>query len=250
MKRTQVPANATNEANQRLWEALGDHADKVAARINSDPEFVAKIARFIVSSACEPLTSQKDAREIMGKNFFGIEEAIKHFRINPAKQDLAALTEVPFSEEVLKSCKDTHILVAVFPLSILDIRDRFGKTLFFPQGWYCKQVFAKHKGGVSWQLVRKEPIPYSAKKTWEEQRALLPKDEVIPTTRIMVYAIIGHFLATGERLFDKIFVRCVDLVSDKYRVFVGYFDQEGLSVNRRPDDRRRDGIGLSAARKQ
>jgi hypothetical protein len=33
----------------------------------------------------------------MGKNFFGIEEAVKHFGINPTNQQLAALLEVPFS---------------------------------------------------------------------------------------------------------------------------------------------------------
>jgi len=251
---TQVPAGDINAANQRLWVAIGDNAEEVATRINTDPAFVANIARLMVKGGYEPSTSQKLAREIMGKNFFGIEEAIKHFGVNATKQQLAYLAEVPFSEEVLKSCKDTHVLVAVFPLSILDIRGITRKpenqTLFYSQDWYDKQAFAKDKGEVGWQLVRKEPIANSTSKTWNNQQALLSKDEETPTARIVVYTIVGHFLATGERLFEKIYVRCVDLDSDGYRVSVGYFDSDGLYVFNWYGDFRDDNVGLSTARKQ
>lgn len=251
---TQVPAGDINAANQRLWVAIGDNAEEVASRINTDPAFVANIARLMVNGGYEPSTSQKLARAIMGKNFFGIEEAIKHFGVNTTKQQLAYLAEVPFSEEVLKSCKDTHILVAVFPLSILDIRGVTRKlenqTLFYSQDWYDKQAFAKDKGEVGWQLVRKEPIVNSTSKTWNDQQALLSKDEETPTARIVVYTMVGHFLATGERLFEKIYVRCADLDSDGYRVRVGYFVAEGLSVYNYWDDSRYGNIGVSSARKQ
>jgi hypothetical protein len=251
---TQVPAGDINAANQRLWVAIGDNAEEVAARINTDPAFVANIARLMVNGGYEPSTSQKLAREIMGKNFFGIEEAIKHFGVNATKQQLAALAEVPFSEEQLSSCKDTHVLVAVFPLSILDIRGiakkQSDRTLFYSQDWYDKQAFAKDKGEVSWQLVRKEPIADSTSKTWSEQQALLSKDEETPTARIVVYTMVGHFLATGERLFEKVYVRCVDLDSDGLRVNVGLFDSFGLFVPHWFDVYRHDVLGLSAARKQ
>jgi len=110
----EVPAGDINAATQRLWCAVGDSADEVATRIIRDPAFLALIARMMINGGYEPSTSQKLAREIMGTNFFGIEEAIKHFGVNPSKQQLAALAEVPFSEEVLRSAKDTHVLVAVF----------------------------------------------------------------------------------------------------------------------------------------
>jgi hypothetical protein len=99
-------------------------------------------------------------------------------------------------------------------------------------------------------LVRKEPITNSTSKTWNDQQALLSKDEETPTARIVVYTMVGHFLATGERLFEKIYVRCVDLGSDGSRVGVGRFDAEGLYVNCCWGDCRYDSIGLSAARKQ
>ena len=197
--------------------------------------------------------SQKVAREIMGKNFFGVEEAIKHFGVNPSKQQLAALAEVPFSEEVLKSCNDTHILIAAFPLSILDIRGIIKKqpdrSLFYSHDWYDKQAFAKDKGEVGWQLVRKEPVVGSTSKTWNEQQALLSKDEETPAARIVVYTMVGHFLSTRERLFKKAYVRCVDLGSDGYRVYVGRFASGGLRVDGSWDGGRDGGLGVSAARK-
>ncbi|MFZ2643502.1 MAG: hypothetical protein WA117_21095, partial [Verrucomicrobiia bacterium] len=69
-------------------------------------------------------------RGIMGRNFFGVEEAIKHFGVNPSPEQLAALSEIPFSEARLREVKDTHVLVAVVPLSILDIRGKVERKLF------------------------------------------------------------------------------------------------------------------------
>lgn len=254
MKWTEIPSGQTNAAFQRLMVAFGDRAGIIVDRINADETVAQRVATLCLNNGYEPSTSQKLACEIMGKNFFGIEEAIKHFGINATKQQLAYLSEVPFSEEVLTSCKDTHILVAVFPLSILDIRGIVKKqsdqTLFYSQDWYDKEAFAKNKGEVGWQLVRKESIANSTSKTWNDQQALLSKDEETPTARIVVYTMIGHFLATGERLFEKIYVRCVDLHSDGYRVYVGRFDSKGLLVNGWYDDYRIDSIALSGARKQ
>lgn len=64
----------------------------------------------------------------------------------------------------------------------------------------------------------------------------------------MVYAIIGHYLATGERLFENICVRCSNLNSDGHRVYVGYFDRDGLNVYYW-DDLRFDYFGLASSRK-
>lgn len=257
MKLSELPYGPVQSAMFKLIQRMGDAGDgaqSLVDKINSDDLFVDRVAKLVLTGGYEPSTSHTRAREIMGKNFFGIEEAIKHFGVNATKQQLAYLAEVPFSEEVLKSCKDTHILVAVFPLSILAIRGIAKKqsdhTLFYSQDWYDKQAFAKDKGEVGWQLVRKEPVANSTSKTWNDQQALLSKDEETPTARIVVYTMVGHFIATGERLLENIYVRCVDLGSGGVRVFVGRFDAEGLSVFRWGGDGRGDSLGLSAARKQ
>lgn len=228
--------------------------DVLAQRVISSKgnDLAGKVVRLIQNGGLEPSVSQKRAREIMGQDYFGVEEAIAHFGVNPSRQQLAALAEVPDTEEVLEAMKATHIYVAVFPLSILDIRGKVERPLFYDHedAWYNKQAFAKDRGEVGWYLVKKTPVPNSTSKNWQEQQALLGKDEETPTARIMTYTVIGRFKATGERLFERIYVRCSDVDSDGDHVSVGnFFSSEGLLVNSDGDDDRFDNLGLSSARK-
>ncbi len=198
-----------------------------------DPDMQRPVC-FWNSGGFEPTTSQEQARSIMAPNFFGVEEAIRHFKVNPSPEQLATLAEVPYGEAVLQSVKGTHTLVAVFPMSVLDIRGKVAgnsQPLFYNQDWYNKEKFAnKERGRVGWHLVRKTPVPDSINKTWSEQQALLTETEETPTTQVMVYTITGHFLATGERLFKDVYVRCSDLDSYGYRVLAGVFDAGGLGL--------------------
>ncbi len=226
--------------------------DDLAQRVIDSPEngLAQKIVRLIENGGFEPTTSQKRAREIMGRNFFGVEEAIKHFGVNPSRSQLAALAEIPWSEEVLAACRDTHVLVAVLPLSILEIRSKAkDKGLFYDQDWYNREAFASDRGEAGWQLVAKASVADSTSKTWDQQQALLAKTDVTPSARVMIYTIIGHYLATGERLFERIYVRCSDVDSDGRRVIVGRFDSGGLYVYYDLGDSIRDRLGMSSARK-
>lgn len=211
----------------------------------------AKVVRSIQNRGYGPTTSQKLARKIMGKNFFGVEEATKYFGVDPSRQQLAVLSEIPFTKAELREVKDTHILIAVFPMSTLDIRGKVERQLFYSHenAWYNSQAFAKEKKEVSWQLVRKTPVPNSTSKTWQEQQAILAKNEETPKVQVMVYTIIGHFLATGEWLFENVYVRCSDVDSRGDRVDVGSFDAEGLRVSGHWDDDRYSGLDVAAVRK-
>lgn len=231
-------AGLVNELAQKVIDSKGN-------------ELAAKVVRLIRNGGFEPTTSQKRAHEIMGKNVFGVEEVIEHFGVNPTPAQLKALSEIPFSEAVLEECKNTHVLVAVFPLSILEIRGKVENKLFYrpEDAWYNKQAFAKDKGEVRWQLVRKTPVANSTSKSWNEQQDLLAKNEEAPTAQVMVYTIIGHFLATGERLFENIYVRCSDVDSSGSRVDVGIFYADGLHVYSNSGGLRYDDVGLSPARK-
>ena len=227
-------AGLTNELVQRVIDSKGN-------------DLATKVVRLIQNGGFEPTISQKRAREIMGRSFFGVEEAIKHFGVNPTPQQLAALSEIPFSEAVLEQSKDTHVLVAVFPLSVLEIRGKVESKLFYDQSWYNKESFAKERGEVTWQLVRKTEVANSTSKNWQEQQALLSKDDEVPSAQVMVYTIIGHYLTTGERLFEHIYVRTFSVGSNGSRVVVGLFGSGGLSVNDYWDGY--DSLGVSFARK-
>jgi len=66
---------------------------------------------------------------------------------------------------------------------------------------------------------------------------------------VMVYTIIGHHFATGERLFENVYVRTSSVGSVGVRVLVGGFDSRGLIVVSYWDDGRLDYLGVSSARK-
>lgn len=197
---------------------------------------------------------QKEAKAIMGTNFFGPEEVAKHFGARWTQPQLDALATVPFSQEVLEACKDTHVLVAGYPMTLLQVRSKAnkakkGKLFYTPEGgWYESQAFArKTKVEVRWYLIRKKPVEDSTSKSWDEQQALL-KDEMTPTACVMVYTIMGHFLNTGERLFESVYVRCSDIVSYGDRVLVGSFFAVGLDVGWYSGGHRYSFLGLSASR--
>ena len=228
--------------------------DELAQRVidSKGNDLATKVVRLIQNGGFESTTNQKRAREIMGKNFFGIEEAIKYFGVNPTRQQLAALSEILFSEAVLEQSKDTYVLVAVFPLSILEIRGKVDSKLFYDQSWYNKESFesfAKERGEVSWQLVRKNPVDNSTSKNWQEQQTLLGKDDEVPTAQVMTYTIIGHYLATGKRLFEHVYIRTSSLVSYGARVGLGSFGGGGLVVSFWDVGGPYDSIGLASARK-
>lgn len=189
------------------------------------------------------------AQAIMGKNYFGIEEAKKYFGIVPTKEQLSTLSKIPFSDETLKKYCNTHLLVSVFPLSLVDVREK-NVGLFYRFRWYITEDFAKEKGEASWQLIRKAPVSGSLNVPMSEQLILLDDNEDVPTARIMVYAIIGHFLSTGERLFEQTDVRCSDIDSNDYRVYVGLFDGRGLNIYHNWDGFCRPHIGLASVRNQ
>lgn len=197
------------------------------------------------------IVRQRRAQKIMGKNFFGIEEAKKYFKVDSIEQDLKALAKIPFSESVLKELKNTYILAAVFPLSVLDIR-KMNAKLFCEQSWYNGynyESFVKEHGKANWQLVRKTPVSNSTSKTWSQQQKFLSEEEEVPTAQVMVYTIIGHYLNTGERLFENIYVRTSSLASGGFRVTVGEFGSGGLSIYDDWVDRGSYLLGLSSARK-
>jgi hypothetical protein len=239
-----------SECLRRLMEAgLSYKALQVPI---DDRERRENLVDFWMGGCVLPTTSQKLGREIMGKNFLGLAEAAKRFGVALSKDDERALAEVPFSEAVLRECVSTHVLVATLPLSISDIRSKVDRELFCSHegAWYNNEAFASVKPNrAHWLLIRKTEVPGSLSKTWQDQQALLGKDEEVPTSQEVVYMTILYYLVTGERLFQNLYVRTRDVSSSGYRVDVGYFDESGLDVNGCWGDSTDGHLGCSAARK-
>jgi hypothetical protein len=198
--------------------------------------------------------TQEQAREIMGRNFLGTKEVEEHFdELSPEQEE--ALSIIPFSKETLEECKDTHILVADIGLSIMDITKlKKCKRLIYEYNGFETQSFTKDTNQPSWRLIRKTPVENSFKKTWKKQRSLLNhRTDEVPLARQVVYTTILHFLTTGERLFEKVYVRTNNIGPDRDHIGVGGGfigrNREGLSVGHWYDSSRDGELGIASARK-
>ena len=118
-------------------------------------------------------------------------------------------------------------------LSIVSLWDLVGN--FSTSEWYLDERFALVEDAPQYRQVR-PTVPGSCGKTYDEQLALLSPDEEVPMARIVVTALIVHFLATGERLLPDVYARCHDTASGGTRVCVGHFDLNGFRVRDYWDD--------------
>ena len=197
-------------------------------------------------------TTPEIAAEIMGYNFHGIDALERHLGVKLSAKSKKLFLTVPFSAEVLQACRETHVLVACGALSLMDVwQAQTGLFYAKSEPWYGAQSeqFARSKVKAGWQLVRKNPVPDSTSKTWDEQNALLGADDLVPSASVLAQAIVIHYLETEERLYETIYVRVSDVHSNGFRVYLGYFDQDALYVHSHWDGDRGSFIGLASSRK-
>lgn len=178
--------------------------------------------------------SQKRAKEIMGRNMLEVKEVVECLGLNPDNNQLLALGQVPFSEDILEKCKNTHILVPIFPLSIKNIMDLTRQTFHERTLWHEHYMFEEETGFPEWQLICKTLAPKSLNQTWKKQLAHLGKKEEVPSAIVMVSALISYYLITGERLFENAIGRTSTFGhrgGPAPQLNVGPFPPEGLKVD-------------------
>ncbi|MGC3971620.1 MAG: hypothetical protein QM775_31030 [Pirellulales bacterium] len=190
--------------------------------------------------------SQVRARHIMGRNFLGLEEVRRGYAIALPVDQLA---EIPFSDETLQACKDTHVLVAGAPLSVNEIRT-IATSDFSNTDWYQREAFANDKKvGTQWHLLRRSPVSESCNKTYQEQTALLTPTEGVPFACEITYMVILYWRTHRERLLQGVYVNCQDLTSVGERanklVCVGNLSAINLSVS--SGNHRRSYLGLASS---
>lgn len=269
MKWTNVPHGTIKSATERLWGALGDNADEVARRLSDTTSPLAEEIASLINNRCVPPEITKgpctygigDAAKIMGKNFFGQEDAcelfgvpLHHVRFGPTHFG------IPWSERTLDACKDTHLLAAACPLSMVDMhwieQIRTGNTpspaRFCLPGTYGREAFATQMGGFSWQLIRKNPVARSGDRGLSEQQELLLANEETPSARVLVYALLGYQLKTGERLFPlgRTAFRSSDTDSDGRSVCVVFELNGTIRLASAGMNEKFTTLGLAAARKK
>ena len=250
MKWTETGAGTIHAAEQRFWVAVGDNADVVAERMTNGAGFLDSMAQFAVRGGPQPSMSVARAREIMGTNVFGVEEGMRHMNVKFRRFELAGFAEVPATDEELEEAKETHILTAVPSISIVTVRKNVTKKNVYREDntWHLEQAFAARLGMPGWRLVRKTAVANSTSKTWGEQQPLLGLNDEVPSSRVLCYAMAGHFLATDKKLFSDVWVRTSDVDSDNLRVDVK-FCSGGVSVDSGSEGDHGDYVGLASVRK-
>jgi len=225
-------------------------AQRIIARWD---EVVSVMNAKICEIAIDPeiaIAKCKRAREIMGKNFLGIEEVTTHYGIAFGPAFRAELATIPFSEKTLEACKDTHLLVVGCPLTMLEVRAKAPKAFSsHSAAWYNDEGFAAdERVGIRWYLIRKDVVPGSRARNVGDQQALIADNEETPCGCELTYAVVLYFLATGERLFQKTYARCADLGSNNRRVAIGGFGPGGLMVVHEDWGQPAGDIGLASCR--
>lgn len=256
---TSAPVTADSPKGQRATETFRAQYNKAgldedsAQILNEHPGFAAYlltgIRRFSTKAPDYTL-----AQTILGKDFITPEEVAKSRGLTYNEDQLAKFGDTLPSQEVLVWCRDNGYMVVAGPnkpMSLLEVREmKSGYFYSKSGGWYSDQKFARNdKADTRWIIVRKEPVPGSTSKTWDEQQALLSDVEITPNAAEVVWAITTYKAVRDIYLLPNIYVRTSSLDSGGRRVYVGLFVSGGLNVNYYWDNYRSGHLGVSSARK-
>lgn len=245
---------ASEEVKMALAEIQGE-VEKLISSTSSLSQRVAGLLKQLeqAQSAGEGL-SRESAWAIMGSSFISPADVISKLGVKYSSGDLLKLAKIPFSDSVLRECKDSHVLFPSFPLSILETREKAPNKLFYSysDAWYNGHSFAhSERPEVRWHLIRKERVPCSNSKTYSQQLAMLSDKEENPPAVVLVQLMVIYQMMTGTKLFiweKSDGVRSSSLSSGGNRVGVD-FDGGRLNVNFWDDDGCNSGLGLASSRK-
>ncbi|MBI2278675.1 MAG: hypothetical protein HYU81_01265 [Candidatus Brennerbacteria bacterium] len=162
-------------AGKKFWAALA-HNERL---FRKTVEFVAR------GGNGEP-TSQKIARLIMGPNFRSVEEVFAALNRKLTERDFNALTTIPYSEETLEECRETHLLRPEFPINLIDLSLAIPDVMYRNNLWYRWAEDGTDTFGhlettsLGWRLIPREATPASVGKSYEEQmKLILPGYEIM-----------------------------------------------------------------------
>ena len=220
--------------------------DQARQRVIDDPTFRAELVHFWNGNhAYNDTVTPEQAATIMGNNFHGIDALEHHLGVKLSAKSKRLFGSVPFSAEIMQACAQTHVLVACGQLSLMDVWLVQTDLFYDIDPWFKAMRFANAKERAGWQLVRKQPVSNSTCKSFNEQKALLGANEMIPSLSVLSQAIILTYLETKECLFPGIFVRA----SSGDRAILGQFNGRSFHIDYFAwvSDEPNGGIGLASS---
>jgi hypothetical protein len=183
----------------------------------------------------------KQAQELFGRNFIGIDELSPLFCKMGASVENRLTPEINYSLEDLKACCGEYILILGLSkigrryLSIKAFRETFGidpgkqEPCFYNQDWYLKEDFIKATLENRWYLLKKEVMENSRA---VQPTELLKQNILFPSAILCTYTFFADYYANNELLWYHDFVWCSDTDHNGDRVYVGkYHDIDGVNKN-------------------
>lgn len=193
------------------------------------------------------------ARFILGDDFITPEEVANARGLVYTDEQLEALEISLPSLEWIARCRANGYMLLPNPaeaMSLLQIRDLKRDIFYSKEGsWYADQAFAREEKtkAATWLAVRKNIVPDSIDKNWQEQLTLISGIERVPNAAEACWALTTYKEVRGVNLIPTIYARTLSLDSHGDRVVVGDFVAEGLFIGSNEDHRRSDELGVSSA---
>lgn len=200
------------------------------------------------------MTEKESAvRKIMGKDIVFPKEIAEKMAIFYLKEEEKELEKMMPSEETLRWAKAHNYAVLACPpdpVSFLQVRG-FEPSLFYSESeGFCSgiyQSFAKNdKTDFGWLVARKDIVPKSRRKNWQEQISLLNFNERVPNAGEFAWFLVAYFKVRGLRLFEDTYVRTASVLSDRSIVNMGNFDSRGIDIQAFWHPYRDDNLGVSS----
>src|SRR5262245_46562797 len=110
------------------------------------------------------MVSIDTARAILGLNFHGIEDVQQYLGFTHTPEQLQQLTAIPFPEETLCDCRDTHLLFPGYPLTLQELRNRHPNLFIGGKERSLYEdclFFSIERLTPRWHLLQKTPDPCS-----------------------------------------------------------------------------------------
>ena len=268
----EASAGKLASASTKFWNGLGSRGAEIITRLDDEKDPLRKrVQDFILRGGITDSAHQKLVRYIMGQNFWGLEEwAQNHGGIFTKKQE-QQVAEFPWGEDVLTSAcsiprcgkivKDCHFAFLGLDrlnkeaVNILKLQGRYpasGQPKFYsyaPSAWYSTHDFATLTTlGFRWYLMHQEIVLKSTSTDYQNQLTMLPAEYEVPLCIEETTKDLFMIQKTGRYPNRSVYARCRDLSANGNRLYAGYCDGNGVSLNVWDDYS--DGlIGLAASRK-
>lgn len=198
----------------------------------------------------------KLARAILGNDFISPKEATEAWGFAYTKVQLQQFAETLPDVKVLQWLREHNYALIpgpAEPKALLDVRSMQPAHFYSKKGgWYANdgETFSRNdKVAVKWLALRKDAVPNSFGKNWEEQTALLSTDEYVPNAGEVSWGVATYYKVRDIYLLPNFYVRTSSVNSGGARVVLGSFVSRGLAVGSCFGGGRDGNLGVASARK-